>query len=92
MDNKEKITQLDAKIESTEKELNKITEKRTSYEKKEKELADKIKILQNEKSACQMEDINISLNEKGLKLEDIMNAIKTGNVQVLQSKIQKNNN
>ncbi|MBY7009317.1 hypothetical protein FDC58_14930 [Clostridium botulinum] len=68
-----KITLAESELEKTEEKIKQLEEKRNS-------IKDKLTNLKNQKAAYEMENIKIILGENGLKITDILNAVKSGEI------------
>ncbi|WP_252249128.1 hypothetical protein [Clostridium sp. VAP23] len=83
------MDKLNEKINKLEKDLDEAREKTKKAEEKERKIADELKRCRNEKAALEMEEITASLGSNGLNLNDVLQAIKDGNLETLQTKIQE---
>lgn len=81
-----KIGQLDKKIQNKEVELSKLDESIEQLKMKRDEKNEELIKLKNERAAYQINEINLVLGEKGMKLGDILSAVKSGKLDSIINK------
>lgn len=84
MESKQEI--LEKKIKTKEDELSKIDENIDQLQKKKANKSEEIIKLKNEMAAYRMEEINLVLGERGLKISDILEAVKKGDLESVINK------
>lgn len=77
-----KLEQLRKKIEGKENELSKIENSLNQLQEKRNEKNNELEQLRNEAARYELKEINVILGKKGMKLSDIIKAVKENRIKI----------
>lgn len=87
------LEKINKQIKKKEAEYKQITEKIASEQEKQKKIKEELDNLNNLKASYELRELKCSLTSKGLKLDDILEAINKGDITIIEEKMleyQKN--